>query len=149
MAERYRRTYRYISLDEFQDTNSAQYAFIRALTGNAYKNVFVVADDDQVIYQWNGASPQRLQQFANDYEPAILQMPTNYRCPSAVIEMANRMVANNRLRTANKQPLLSGQAMPIVPDRERGIDFGNDSAAANGHAAAMQAKQGDASRNVV
>src|SRR3546814_11947922 len=59
MAERYRRTYRYISLDEFQDTNSEQYAFIRALTGNAYKNVFVVADDDQVIYQWNGASPQR------------------------------------------------------------------------------------------
>src|SRR3546814_16549252 len=82
------------------------------------------SDLDQVIYQWNGASPQRLQQFANDYEPAILQMPTNYRCPSEVIEMANRLVANNRLRTANKQPLLSGKALPIVPGRLRGSDSG-------------------------
>src|SRR3546814_19434064 len=71
-------------------------------------------------------------------------MPTNYRCPSEVIEMANRLVANNRLRTANKQPLLSGKAMPIVPDRVRVIEFGNDSDEANGIAADIQAKQGDA-----
>src|SRR3546814_20791672 len=76
-------------------------------------------------------------------------MPTNYRCPSEVIEMGNRLVANNRLRTANKQPLLSGKAMPIVPDRVRVIEFGNDSDEANGIAADIQAKQGDASRNVV
>src|SRR3546814_14645552 len=76
-------------------------------------------------------------------------MPTNYRCPSEVIEMANRLVTNNRLRTANKQPLLSGKAMPIVPDRVRVIEFGNDSDEANGIAADIQAKQGDASRNVV
>lgn len=149
MAERYRRTYRYISLDEFQDTNSAQYSFIRALTGNEYKNVFVVADDDQVIYQWNGASPRRLQQFANDYQPAILQMPTNYRCPSEVVEMANQLVANNRLRTSDKQPLLSGKAMPSVPDRVRAIDFDNDSDEASGIAADIKAKYGDAARNVV
>ena len=57
IACRYRRTYRYTSLDEFQDTNQAQYSFVRSFTGDEYKNLFVVADDDQVIYQWNGASP--------------------------------------------------------------------------------------------
>lgn len=149
MAERYRRTYRYISLDEFQDTNSAQYAFVRALTGDTHKNIFVVADDDQVIYQWNGASPQRLQQFAKDYEPAILQMPTNYRCPSEVVEMANRLVANNRLRTADKRPLLSGKAMPAVRDRVRVIEFEKDTDEAAGIAADIEAHHGNPTGNVV
>ncbi len=149
MAERYRRTYRYISLDEFQDTNSAQYSFVRALTGDAYKNVFVVADDDQVIYQWNGASPQRLQQFARDYEPVVLQMPTNYRCPSEVVEMANRLVANNRLRTANKHPLLSGKTMPPGPDRVRVIEFDKDSDEATGIAIDIEARHSNATDNVV
>jgi DNA helicase-2/ATP-dependent DNA helicase PcrA len=149
MAERYRRTYRYISLDEFQDTNSAQYAFVRALTGDAYKNVFVVADDDQVIYQWNGASPQRLQQFAKDYEPAVLQMPTNYRCPSEVVGMANRLVANNRLRTANKQPLQPGKAMPTLPDRVRILEFDEDSDEAQGIAADIESRHSGGAGNVV
>ncbi|MCJ2024463.1 ATP-dependent helicase [Methylobacterium sp. J-067] len=149
IAERYRRTYRYISLDEFQDTNLAQYAFLRALTGNLYKNLFVVADDDQVIYQWNGASPQRLQQFAKDYEPALLQMPTNYRCPGEVVEMANRLVTNNRLRTANKQPLLSGKAMPTAPDRVRILVFDEDSHEADGIAADIEARHGNAPSNIV
>lgn len=149
MAERYRRTYRYMSIDEFQDTNSAQYAFVRALTGEVYKNVFVVADDDQVIYQWNGASPKRLQQFADDYGPAVLQMPTNYRCPGEVVEMANRLVANNRLRTANKQPLLSGKAMPTIPDRVRVIEFDDDTEEAAGIATDINARHGNAAGNVV
>lgn len=149
MAERYRRTYRYISLDEFQDTNLAQYAFIRALTGNDYKNVFVVADDDQVIYQWNGASPKRLQQFANEYEPVTIQMPTNYRCPSEVVEMANRLVSNNRLRTANKQPLLSGKAMIINPQRVRLLEFDKESDEARGVAADIRARRANATQEVV
>lgn len=149
MAERYCRTYRYISLDEFQDTNLAQYAFLRALTGDLYKNVFVVADDDQVIYQWNGASPQRLQQFAKDYEPALLQMPTNYRCPGEVVEMANRLVSNNRLRTANKQPLLSGKAMPTVPYRVRVFEFDEDLDEAVGIAGDIEDRHGNAAGNVV
>lgn len=149
IAERYRRTYRYISLDEFQDTNSAQYSFVRALTGDAYKNVFVVADDDQVIYQWNGANPQRLQQFARDYEPVVLQMPTNYRCPGEVVEMANRLVANNRLRTANKHPLLSGKTMPRNPDRVRVIEFDKDSDEAEGIAVDVEARHSSSTDNVV
>jgi DNA helicase II / ATP-dependent DNA helicase PcrA len=126
IAERYRRTYRYTSLDEFQDTNLAQYSFVRSFTGDEYKNLFIVADDDQIIYQWNGASPQRLQQFTTDYGPAVLQMPTNFRCPSEVVSMANRLVANNRLRAPGKQPLEAAKNLPDLADRLRVLRFETD-----------------------
>lgn len=149
MADRYRRTYRYISLDEFQDTNLAQYAFVRALTGDSYRNIFVVADDDQVIYQWNGASPQRLQQFAKDYEPLVLQMPTNYRCPGEVVEMANRLVANNRLRTPGKRPLQAGKALPMVGDRVRVLEYEKDEDEAAGIAAEIATCHSSVTKSIV
>lgn len=149
ISDRYRRAYRYMNLDEFQDTTAAQYAFIRVLAGSEYQNIFVVADDDQVIYQWNGASPQRLQQFAVDYQPVVLQMPTNYRCPSEVVEMANRLVANNRLRTPGKQPLLSGKELPSIPNRVRLLQFESDAAEAAGIADDIQAHYEHARGSVV
>lgn len=149
LADRYRKTYRYISLDEFQDTNQAQYAFIRSLTGDSHHNVFVVADDDQVIYQWNGASPQRLQQFALDFQPHLLQMPTNYRCPGEVVEMANRLVANNRFRTPGKQPLQTGKAMPAVAGRVRVLTYANDVDEAAGVATDIISRHPNPADNVV
>jgi DNA helicase-2/ATP-dependent DNA helicase PcrA len=104
-AKRYRTVYRYICIDEFQDTNHAQYKLIRALTGEQPANVFVIADDDQIIYQWNGASHQRLQEFLQDYAPQIIQLPTNYRCPPEGVELANNLIRHNFLRTADKTPL--------------------------------------------
>ncbi len=126
ITERYRRTYRYTTIDEFQDTNAAQYAFVRAFTGGLYKNVFIVADDDQIIYQWNGASPKRLQQFAEDYDPAIVQMPTNFRCPSEVVAMANSLVAYNLFRTPGKTPLNSMKELPPHEERVRLLKFSTD-----------------------
>ena len=61
IAARYRRSYPYWLIDEFQDTNTAQYKFVRALAGNDFRNIFAVADDDQIIYEWNGASLCELQ----------------------------------------------------------------------------------------
>lgn len=140
IAGRYRRTYRYTSLDEFQDTNQAQYSFVRSFTGDEYKNLFVVADDDQVIYQWNGASPQRLQQFGADYDPAVLQMPTNFRCPKDVVVMANGLVAHNLLRTPGKNPLESGKKDAPHPDRVRLLQFQSDDSEAAGVAADLAAR---------
>lgn len=140
IAGRYRRTYRYTSLDEFQDTNQAQYSFVRSFTGDDYKNLFVVADDDQVIYQWNGASPQRLQQFATDYDPAVLQMPTNFRCPKDVVVMANRLVAHNLLRTPDKNPLESGKKDAPNLERVRLLQFESDDAEAASVAADLAAR---------
>lgn len=143
IAGRYRRTYQFASIDEFQDTNFAQYEFVKSFTGPDYKNLFVVADDDQVIYQWNGASPQRLQQFVADYGPAVLQMPTNFRCPSEVVEMANGLVAHNLLRTAGKNPLLAGKDLPFHPGRVRFMQFSTDNEEASGIAADIQKYRAD------
>ncbi len=97
----------HVCVDEFQDTNKAQYDLLRLIVPEARPNLFVVADDDQIIYQWNGASPERLQILKNDYQMAVVQLPENYRCPQEVIEVANRLIEHNRLRTPGKERLTS------------------------------------------
>lgn len=109
-AKRYRTVYKYICIDEFQDTNLAQYQLITSLTGGAFKNLFIVADDDQIIYQWNGASHKRLEQFVADFKPEVIQLPLNYRCPPEVIELTNNLIKNNFLRTPDKKPLVAMQS---------------------------------------
>jgi DNA helicase-2/ATP-dependent DNA helicase PcrA len=104
-AKRYRTVYPYICVDEFQDTNPAQYSLLRALAGDQHRNFFVVADDDQIIYQWNGASHKRIEQFVQDFRPKVVQLPMNYRCPPEVVTLANNLISHNFLRTQSKQPL--------------------------------------------
>jgi DNA helicase-2/ATP-dependent DNA helicase PcrA len=78
--------------------------------GDQPKNLFVVADDDQIIYEWNGASPERLRQIRADYNMEVIQLPTNYRCPSAVIDLANDLISNNLDRPDDKEPLVAHKA---------------------------------------
>lgn len=118
IAVRYRRSYPYWLLDEFQDTNDAQYRLIRAMAGQDFKNVFAVADDDQIIYQWNGASFRQLQRFRADLAPQLIQLPTNYRCPPAIVAAANRLVAYNVQRTEAKKPLVAGKTELKLPEHE-------------------------------
>lgn len=115
-AKRYRTVYPYICIDEFQDTNEAQYKLIRALSGDWYKNLFIVADDDQIIYQWNGASHKRIEQFVKDYSPEILQLPTNFRCPPEVVSIANNLISYNFLRSPGKKPLLADKPISKSTD---------------------------------
>lgn len=115
IAMRYRRTYPYWLLDEFQDTNDAQYRLIRAMAGEDFKNIFSVADDDQIIYQWNGASFRQIQQFRAHFQPRLVQLPTNYRCPPAIVEAANKLVVNNVQRTDSKKPLVAGKRNLKLP----------------------------------
>lgn len=96
------RIYPYICVDEFQDTNISQYKILSHLVNQDTKNLFVVADDDQIIYQWNGASPERLWSLRDDFGMELLQLPENYRCPPAVVELANNLIANNFGRFAEK-----------------------------------------------
>ncbi len=111
-AKRYRAVYPYICIDEFQDTNHAQYNFIRAFTGDQHKNLFIVADDDQIIYQWNGASHKRIEEFVKDYSPSVIQLPVNYRCPPEIVSLANNLISYNFLRTINKKPLVAFRPSP-------------------------------------
>lgn len=118
IATRYRKTYAYWMFDEFQDTTDGQYRLIRALAGNDFKNVFAVADDDQIIYQWNGASYQQIQRFRADFSPQELQLPTNYRCPPAIVAAANHLVVHNLQRTTAKQPLEAGKTSLRYPNEQ-------------------------------
>ena len=107
LARRYRSAYRYWCVDEFQDTNLAQYELLKAMAGESFRNVFAVADDDQIIYQWNGADYRRLDQFRADFDAALLQIPTNFRCPPEVVTSANEIIGCNLLRSADKRPLIA------------------------------------------
>lgn len=115
IAARYRRSHPYWLVDEFQDTTDAQYKLIRAMGGEQFTNVFAVADDDQIIYQWNGASFRQIQRFRADYQAQVIQLPTNYRCPPAIVEAANRLVAYNTQRTESKKPLIAGKTHLRLP----------------------------------
>ena len=104
-AKKIRNQYDYILVDEFQDTTEAQYKIIKALAGNEFHNIFVVADDDQIIYQWNGASYKRIEQFTQEFSPKIIQLPLNYRCPPEIVSIANNLIRYNFQRSKNKQPI--------------------------------------------
>ena len=118
IAGRYRRSYPYWLIDEFQDTNDAQYRLIRAMAGDAFQNIFAVADDDQIIYQWNGASFRQIQRFRADFKPQPIQLPTNYRCPPAIVAAANRLVVYNIERTEAKKPLIAGKTELKLPEQD-------------------------------
>lgn len=107
VSKQLRTVYRYICVDEFQDTNVSQYQVLRALAPDKSANVFIVGDDDQVIYQWNGASPSRIKELEQHYDLTTIQLPENYRCPPEVVSLANALIVHNRERSADKKPLLS------------------------------------------
>jgi len=105
ISKQIRRVYTHVCVDECQDTNSAQFRLLVQIVPEARPNLFVVADDDQVIYQWNGASPARLKELRDRFSMDVLQLPENYRCPPVVIQLANNLIAHNADRAADKQPL--------------------------------------------
>lgn len=113
----------HVCVDEFQDTNKAQFDLLRLLAPSRNANLFVVGDDDQIIYQWNGASPERLQTLRTNYDMELVQLPENYRCPGEIIELANRLIRHNKLRTQGKRPLLATRAPTGVDDIIRYQEF--------------------------
>lgn len=135
LAGRYRSAYRYWCVDEFQDTNFAQYQLLRAMAGEQFRNIFAVADDDQIIYQWNGADYRRLDQFRADFQADVLQIPTNFRCPPEVVACANKLINCNLLRSADKKPLIAGKDAPSSSSVVELMDFETDEEEALGIAA--------------
>ena len=95
LAEHYRERFRHILVDEFQDTNAIQYAWIQLLAGtNGW--VFTVGDDDQSIYSWRGARIENIQQFSKDYPGAqTYRLEQNYRSTGNILAVANKLISNN------------------------------------------------------
>lgn len=94
----YQNRWRYIHIDEYQDTNRVQYVLVNILA-EAHRNLFVVGDIDQAIYSWRGADFRNILQFQNDYPDAkIVVLEENYRSTNIVLEAANTIIANNKMR---------------------------------------------------
>jgi len=113
---------------------SAQYKLVRILAGNDFRSLFAVADDDQIIYEWNGANFKQIQSFQTDYSAQVVQLTTNYGCPAAIVEAANRLVVYNAHRTSNKKPLVAGKTDLKYPPSEhiRLLVFESDDEEASG-----------------
>lgn len=91
----YQARFKNILVDEFQDTNTIQYAWIKILAGNS-ANVFVVGDDDQSIYGWRGAQIENIYKFSKDYKNASsFRLEQNYRSTGNILGAANALIANN------------------------------------------------------
>lgn len=97
-----RNRYRFVLVDEYQDTNAVQFAFLRKLAGE-HRNLCVVGDDDQSIYGWRGAEVSNLLEFEK-YFPGvkIIKLEQNYRCTNTILNAANSLIKNNPLRRAKQ-----------------------------------------------
>ncbi|MBR9728375.1 DNA helicase II [Shewanella intestini] len=91
----YQERFKHILVDEFQDTNAIQYAWIRVLAGNS-ANVMIVGDDDQSIYGWRGAQIENLHRFLKDFPGAeTIRLEQNYRSSANILNASNELIANN------------------------------------------------------
>ena len=102
VLEYYQRRFQYIHVDEYQDTNHAQYILVKQLASR-YQNICVVGDSDQSIYRWRGADINNILTFEKDYPSArTILLEQNYRSTKLILQAANEVIANNKGRKPKK-----------------------------------------------
>ena len=109
----YRERFRHILVDEFQDTNTIQYAWIRLL-GGGKGDVFIVGDDDQSIYGWRGARIENIQRFSDDFPGTqTIRLEQNYRSTETILKAANSLISHNTGRLGKNLWTADGEGDPI------------------------------------
>lgn len=115
----YQQRYQYIHVDEYQDTNHAQYQLVKLLASR-FKNICVVGDADQSIYGWRGADMQNILDFEKDYpEAKVVMLEENYRSTKKILQAANAVINNNRNRRPKKLWTQNADGEQIVYYRAR------------------------------
>ncbi len=98
ILRKYQEKYKYVLIDEYQDTNEAQYILTKLITAK-YKNICVVGDDSQSIYSWRGANYKNILNFEHDFENAkTILLEQNYRSTKNILEAANYVIKNNKMK---------------------------------------------------
>jgi len=122
---RYQYRFRYVMVDEYQDTNHAQYELVHLLSGYA-NNLCVVGDDDQSIYGWRGANIENILRFEHDFSGAtVIKLEQNYRSTQNILDAANAVIAQNQHRAAKSLWTENDKGGPMrlysaVDDRDEG-----------------------------
>ena len=118
LLQHYQQRFRHVLVDEFQDTNAIQYAWIRLLVGPHSKSgnhIFVVGDDDQAIYGWRGARVENLQKLRKDYSSSrIIKLEQNYRSTGTILSAANAVIGNNGERLGKNLWTAGNDGEPII-----------------------------------
>ncbi len=113
LLDHYRKRLRHLLIDEFQDTNAIQYAWLRMLAGDT-GSVFVVGDDDQSIYGWRGARVENVQHFVQDFpDVRTVRLEQNYRSTANILEAANALIAHNAARMGKELWTAGPRGTPI------------------------------------
>ena len=113
LLDHYRKRLQHLLIDEFQDTNAIQYAWIRMLAGSTGR-VFVVGDDDQSIYGWRGAKVENVQHFTRDFpEVHTIRLEQNYRSTGTILDAANALIKNNAARMGKNLRTAGERGKPI------------------------------------
>ncbi len=111
--DKWRDTFRHILIDEYQDTNAAQYAIVKSLVGDE-QNICVVGDDWQSIYSWRGADFTNILNFERDFKGAkVVKLEQNYRSTGAILEAAQNVITKNKTRSDKKLWTAEGNGMPV------------------------------------
>ena len=114
VLDKYQERFKYIMVDEYQDTNLAQYK-LTSLLASKYKNIVVVGDDDQSIYAFRGADVSNILSFENEYpEAKIITLNKNYRSTKAILEAAHAVISNNTQRKAKEVVAVNDEGIPPV-----------------------------------
>jgi DNA helicase-2/ATP-dependent DNA helicase PcrA len=113
VRDRYRQSFQHVLVDEYQDTNRAQYEWLRLLS-EEHRNLTVVGDDDQSIYAFRGADVRNILDFEHDYPDAhVVKLEQNYRSTQTILSAANAVISNNRARKAKTLWSDLGEGDPV------------------------------------
>lgn len=113
IRSKWQRQFRYVMIDEYQDTNAAQYKLVRLLV-NETRNIAVVGDDWQSIYSWRGADFRNILNFERDYQnTTVIKLEQNYRSTKAILDAAHGVITKNEQRSDKKLWTEAGNGLPV------------------------------------